>query len=158
MSLTTCEGDPHTRPGRAHTPLLSRRRTEAGADPIAATAAASLDDLDRPGPVRSDGRLHHPVPAVGGARPGRGPGSAPILVDIRGIGAGELDGPDLSFGYGAHYCVGVHPARLELRVVLEVLRDRYPAARLAVGRDELRQADPSGTQGSRLTALPVLLR
>ena len=87
------------------------------------------------------------------------PARSPILVDIRGINtAGHLDGPDLSFGAGPHYCVGAHLARLELRIVLEVLRDRFPNARLAVPLRDLRQVDLGGTSGSRLIALPVALR
>lgn len=87
------------------------------------------------------------------------PARAPILIDIRGIHhAGPLDGPDLSFGAGPHYCVGAHLARLELRTVVEVLRDDFPAARLAVAPDTLEQVDLGGIQGSRLRRLPVRLR
>lgn len=85
------------------------------------------------------------------------PARAPVLIDIRGINA-EGARPDLTFGAGPHYCVGAHLARLELRVAAQVLRTAFPRAALAVPKNELHQQDLGGIQGSRLTALPVLLR
>ncbi len=38
--------------------------------------------------------------------------------------------PHLAFGSGAHVCPGLHLARLEIRVALEVLLERFPALRL----------------------------
>ena len=76
---------------------------------------------------------------------------SPILVDIRGINtAGHLEGPDLSFGAGPHYCVGAHLARLELRIVLEETLRRMP---------DIEPAGPAGRLPSNwanmVTALPV---
>jgi cytochrome P450 len=36
----------------------------------------------------------------------------------------------LSFGFGAHYCLGAPLARLEARVILQELIQRFPHARL----------------------------
>ncbi len=47
---------------------------------------------------------------------------------------------NLAFGYGAHYCVGVHLARLELRVALEELLARLSDIRI----DETRVTYDSG--------------
>lgn len=38
----------------------------------------------------------------------------------------DLSGPELSFGYGIHYCLGVHLARMVMRVALEKLLERLP--------------------------------
>jgi cytochrome P450 len=87
------------------------------------------------------------------------PERAPVLVDIAGINttADAADGPDLTFGAGAHYCIGAQLAQLELQAVVDVLTADFPAARLDVARADLRRAD-RGIRGSRLTTLPVILR
>ncbi|WP_240157632.1 cytochrome P450 [Pseudonocardia broussonetiae] len=85
------------------------------------------------------------------------PAGSPVLVDIAGIGATVTDGADLSFGAGPHFCTGAHLAQTELRVLVEVLREGYPDARLAVPHSALRQERPAGLGGARLTALPVRL-
>ncbi|MFP5021763.1 cytochrome P450 family protein [Pseudonocardia phyllosphaerae] len=113
------------------------------------------------------------------------PAGAPVLVDIAGIhgagihgagmqgsgihgagvhgagmqGAGARNGTssDLAFGHGPHFCVGAHLATLELRVLLTVLREDFPRARLAADPCVLTLADPGGIQGPRLTSLPVAL-
>jgi cytochrome P450 len=37
--------------------------------------------------------------------------------------------PNIAFGWGRHRCLGVHLARMELRVALETLLDRLPNLR-----------------------------
>ncbi|AOS64221.1 cytochrome P450 family protein [Actinoalloteichus hymeniacidonis] len=44
----------------------------------------------------------------------------------------------LSFGHGVHYCLGAPLARLEARIALPALFNRYPDLALAVRPDELR--------------------
>ncbi len=44
--------------------------------------------------------------------------------------ARETDVPHLAFGWGRHVCLGMHLARLELRVGLEAVLDRLPNLRL----------------------------
>jgi cytochrome P450 len=63
--------------------------------------------------------------------------------------------PSLSFGHGPHVCLGTHLARLETRVAIEVLLDRYPHLHL-----DARDEDPhiSGGLFRSPTCLPVMLR
>ncbi len=97
------------------------------------------------------------------------PAGAPILVDIEGINTDParcpaphvLDPnrervPDLTFGDGPHACIGSQLAQMEARVVIDVLRQDFPGAHLAVPFLEL-ERDRSGTQSRRLTSLPAWL-
>ena len=87
------------------------------------------------------------------------PANSPVLIDIKG--ANERlgrDDNDLTFGAGPHYCIGAQLARLELRALAETFRTHYAGARLAVPFDDLRHSGPGGIMGSRLHALPVVLR
>jgi cytochrome P450 len=61
--------------------------------------------------------------------------------------------PHIGFGHGTHFCLGMHLARLEMRVALELLFDRLPNLRLDPARD-----DPHirGQVFRSPTALPVL--
>ena len=43
----------------------------------------------------------------------------------------------VSFGQGNHICLGIHFARMELRVALEVILDRLPGLRLAPDADDV---------------------
>ncbi|UOZ07008.1 cytochrome P450 [Amycolatopsis sp. WQ 127309] len=43
----------------------------------------------------------------------------------------------LTFGAGSHYCPGASIARMEMRIVLEVLAERWPTLALAMPLDEL---------------------
>jgi cytochrome P450 len=63
---------------------------------------------------------------------------------------------NLSFGYGAHYCLGVHLARLELRVALEELLSRLHDLKLegtGVAYDSGCSRGPSEVQLSFLPSL-----
>jgi len=42
----------------------------------------------------------------------------------------EMKNPHMSFAFGSHFCLGMHLARMETRVVLESLFDRFPDVRL----------------------------
>jgi cytochrome P450 len=62
--------------------------------------------------------------------------------------------PQIAFGAGPHMCLGIHLARLELRVAVNRLLDRLPGLRLDPDGD-----DPHihGERFRSPTALPVLL-
>ncbi len=49
----------------------------------------------------------------------------------------RADLPHLAFGFGAHHCIGAQLARLELKVALRALLERFPDLALAVPEDEL---------------------
>lgn len=44
--------------------------------------------------------------------------------------------PHISFGHGPHVCLGIHLARMEMRVALNLLLDRLPNLRLDPGADD----------------------
>jgi cytochrome P450 len=83
----------------------------------------------------------------------------PVLVDIQGVNTApdRTPGPDLTFGAGAHYCIGAQLAQLELHTAVQVISSEYPDARLAVPYDEL-EITSLGITGRRLGTLPVRLR
>jgi cytochrome P450 len=71
----------------------------------------------------------------------------PDRVDVTRRGPAHL-----TFGHGAHFCVGAPLAKMELQIVFAQLIPRFPAMRLAVDVEELsfrRDVIPG------LTALPV---
>ncbi len=65
------------------------------------------------------------------------------------------DKDHLAFGLGAHFCPGSHLARLEARVALSTLFERFPHMSLAVSPEDV----PPGQTfiGNDITSLPVLL-
>lgn len=71
---------------------------------------------------------------------------APDTLDI-----GRTDGPALSFGWGIHHCLGAPLARMETRLVLGALLDRFRTIELAV--DEPPRRPTLAVRG--LAALPV---
>ncbi|XKK38394.1 cytochrome P450 [Nocardiopsis sp. ARC36] len=84
---------------------------------------------------------------VGGIALGAG---EPVLVSLLSAGRDperydDADGfrpgrgdAHLAFGHGAHFCVGAQLARMEARVAVGALLDRFPGLRLAVDESELR--------------------
>ena len=67
--------------------------------------------------------------------------------DVHGDTAGDFDitradKTHLTFGHGVHYCLGAPLARMELRIALPALFERFPEMSLAVEPSELQ---PQGT-------------
>jgi len=58
----------------------------------------------------------------------------------------------MTFGYGVHSCPGAMPARMELRVLLEVLLRRVPDLRVVMDRTAYQFG---GGDYSLISALPV---
>ncbi|MGQ0718259.1 MAG: cytochrome P450 family protein [Pseudonocardiales bacterium] len=67
----------------------------------------------------------------------------------------RTDNPHLAFGHGIHHCLGAPLARMEGRIALGTLLDRFPRLRLAVPAEQLTWK-PSILMNS-LTALPVTM-
>lgn len=61
----------------------------------------------------------------------------------------------LSFGYGAHICLGMHLARLETRIAIQALLQRLPRLRWDQAEAERIDAHMHGTSFRAPTALPV---
>ena len=64
--------------------------------------------------------------------------SDPHVFDIR-----RKNQRHLSFGGGAHFCLGAPLARLETQVALSLLFERFPRLRLMPGAVPVRKASPS---------------
>jgi tRNA G18 (ribose-2'-O)-methylase SpoU len=58
-------------------------------------------------------------------------GMTPEIVDPRRFDAAREGNRHLAFGAGAHQCLGLHLARLEMRILFEVLLDRLDSVELA---------------------------
>jgi 2-hydroxy-5-methyl-1-naphthoate 7-hydroxylase len=67
----------------------------------------------------------------------------------------RADKSHVAFGYGVHHCLGAPLARLEARIALPALFDRFPGMRLAVEPNGLEHLDTFISNGHR--SLPVLL-
>ncbi|GAA3789682.1 cytochrome P450 [Sphaerisporangium flaviroseum] len=74
---------------------------------------------------------------------------AQVFADPHRLDITRNAGAHLSFGYGAHYCIGAPLARIELQAVFSRLIPRFPAMRLAVPIEELRLRDDLLTGGFR---------
>jgi len=61
----------------------------------------------------------------------------------------------LAFGHGVHQCLGQHLARLEMRIALTRLVERFPDLRPAVPLGEL-EVNPGNYPGHGLQSLPVV--
>lgn len=68
---------------------------------------------------------------------------------------GRANKEHLSFGHGAHFCVGSHLARMEAGIALPALFERFPDMEFAVDPDELRPVESFISNGHR--SLPVEL-
>ncbi|MGW2716552.1 cytochrome P450 family protein [Streptomyces sp. NPDC001492] len=68
----------------------------------------------------------------------------------------RVDKEHLAFGHGVHYCLGAPLGRLEARIALPALFERFPELQLAVPLSELEPVDSFISNGHR--SLPVRLR
>ncbi|WP_030944254.1 cytochrome P450 family protein [Streptomyces sp. NRRL S-646] len=88
------------------------------------------------------------------AAAGRHPGK--YGADADRFDVTRVDKEHLAFGYGVHFCLGAPLGRLEARIALPALFDRFPGLQLAVPQQELEPVDSFISNGHR--SLPVHLR
>jgi cytochrome P450 len=105
-------------------------------------------------PATSNSRGHHPgrsptLLVTGAATRDPRAYDRPDVFDIQARGATTL-----AFGYGAHSCLGSWLARLETRVALQQLRERWP--RFDVDTDGLQRVTMSNVAG--YSHIPVHVR
>jgi cytochrome P450 len=94
------------------------------------TVRSALEDVELAGQViRAGESVTVSIPAAN-----RDPGhfADPDTLDLRRSSAGHV-----AFGHGVHQCLGQQLARVELRVVLPALFNRFPTLRLAVPAEEI---------------------
>ena len=65
----------------------------------------------------------------------------------------RTDNRHLALGFGLHYCLGASLGRLETRVALNALLQRFPDLKLAIPRDKIRWRQSSGLRG--VVSLPI---
>lgn len=80
----------------------------------------------------------------------------PARLDITRADGGGSGGGHVGFGHGPHYCVGAPLARLEGRIALRSLFERFPDLRLDPAAGEVQRVAATVVNG--LQSLPVLLR
>ena len=129
---------------------------------------ATLEEL-----MRHDGPVHHATFRFAAEPVALGevtiPAGAQVLVCLAGANrdGSRYDEPDrfeigrggrsLAFGHGIHHCLGAALARMEGRLALDALLDRFPAMALAADPDDLRWDRGDGLVVRGLVELPVTL-
>ncbi len=112
--------------------------------PVQLDIRAVLDDCEMHGfPLR---RGDAAVLAIGAANRDPAVFDDPDRLDVE-----RAKGSNLSFGRGVHHCLGAPLARLEARIALEVLLERYSTMRLLTDRPAFRR----GIVLRGLESLPV---
>ena len=113
--------------------------------PVQATARVPLEDVALDGATLPAGALV--FTGIGAANRDPEVFAEPDRVDL-----GRAQNPHLSFGFGAHFCLGAPLARLEAEVAFGALLDRFP--KLALASDEPLAYRPNFVLRG-LTRLPV---
>jgi hypothetical protein len=114
--------------GEAFVGKRSRRRFESET-PALTVARTATRDTELGGVRIPAGALMAVSLGAANRDPGRYPD--PDAFDIF-----REDKQHISFGDGAHKCLGIHLARLEMRILLTAVLDRLPGLRLDPGADD----------------------
>jgi cytochrome P450 len=78
-----------------------------------------------------------------------------VFTDPGALDVGRDPNRHLAFAFGAHYCLGNQLARLEGRIAINALIQRFESIELTVAREELRYKSTQSLRGLR--SLPVAL-
>lgn len=122
----------------------------------------ALDELIRfDPPVQTDTRQLVADTEIGGVTIKAGQGAAVMLgacnrdprvfTDPEVLKLDRREAPPLSFGHGLHYCIGANLARLELRIAIEAVLERFGAFTI----DEDRVVWSNGLVARQAIELPV---
>jgi cytochrome P450 len=99
-----------------------------------------------------------PIPAGSGVVPMLGAANRDprMFADPERFDIGRPPVQHLAFAHGVHVCLGMHLARMETRVALDVLLDRLPNLRLDTERAEREDSHIHGEIFRSPTSVPVL--
>lgn len=145
----------HVRSGRASWDDVVEETLRRDAPVASLPLRYAVEDLDLgelggpEGVVIRQGEAILAAYAAAGRDPERHGGDADVFDVTR------VDKEHLAFGYGMHHCLGAPLGRLEARIALPALFERFPSLELAAPDEELGHVDSFISNGHR--RLPVRL-
>ncbi|WP_086819672.1 cytochrome P450 [Allokutzneria sp. NRRL B-24872] len=113
--------------------------------PFATTARVTAEDVELAGRTIPRGQLVLPMLGAANRDPRR-------FERPQEFDPARDPNPHIAFGRGAHFCLGAPLARLEGRIAVNLLLDRFPAMRTIPGRPPTFMASPDMTG---VNALPL---
>ncbi len=78
-----------------------------------------------------------------------------IFADADRFDVGRTPNDHIGFGYGEHFCLGAHLARLEIRVMLDEILNRLPDLRLAGNVERIRSNQLAGIKHMPIKFTPA---
>jgi 2-hydroxy-5-methyl-1-naphthoate 7-hydroxylase len=147
--LTHPEQLAHVRAGRASWDDVIEETLRSDAPVASLPLRYAVEDIALDGTIIRKGEAILAAYAAAGRNPERYGKDADRFDVIR------ADKEHLAFGYGVHYCLGAPLGRMEARIALPALFERFPGLALAVPPEELGPVDSFISNGHR--ALPVRL-
>lgn len=147
--LTHPEQLAHVRAGRASWDDVIEETLRSDAPVASLPLRYAVEDIALDGTVIRKGEAILAAYAAAGRNPER------YGKDADRFDVTRADKEHLAFGYGVHYCLGAPLGRMEARIALPALFERFPALALAVPPEELGPVDSFISNGHRV--LPVRL-
>ncbi|MET7717603.1 cytochrome P450 [Streptomyces sp. NPDC005407] len=147
--LTHPEQLAHVRAGRASWDDVIEETLRSDAPVASLPLRYAVEDIALDGTVIRKGEAILAAYAAAGRNPER------YGKDADRFDVTRADKEHLAFGYGVHYCLGAPLGRMEARIALPALFERFPGLALAVPPEELGPVDSFISNGHR--TLPVRL-